>query len=315
MMWYVRRASLHDKPALEELCRDAVGEDDYVLLYLDDLILRSVVHVAFADNDRPVGMMAYRTCLDGSAWLGQARTHPEFRRQGVARALVDSFVGIARASNVYALRLWSDASNGEGIASFASAGFREVGRFGRVKGGAARGVAKSEPRPFDEDLWKQVSSSPIVKKGKGYVHHEHAFLPATRPVVFAIASKGAFRSWDGNVISLQEYRESSDELWFTMWAGDAAGIFAEACRLAHNRGRTTVQTFVPYDRELLSEARRAGFEEGTWGKEAVLAELPVAPGNLRTRVRPTYGELAAKRSGHGHAHGEGGGLGWARWNP
>ena len=315
MTWYVRRASLHDKPALDELCRMAVGPDDYVLLYLEDLILRSVLHVAIEGKDRIAGMMAYRPCIDGSAWLGQARTHPDFRRQGVARALVDSFVGIARASNVHALRLWSDATNHEGIASFASAGFREVGRFGRVKGAAARGVVKSRPRAFDEDLWRQVSASPIVRKGKGYAHHEHTFVPATRPVVFAIAAKGAFRGWDGHVLTVQENRERDDELWVTMWAGDAAGLLAEVCRLAHSLGRTHVQTFLPYDRELLSEARRAGYEEGTWGKEAVLAELPVAPANLRKRVRPTYGELAAKRSGHGHAHGEGDELGWARWNP
>jgi len=55
MMWYVRRASLHDKAALEELCRDAVGPDDYVLLDLEDLILRSVVHVALEGRDRIVG--------------------------------------------------------------------------------------------------------------------------------------------------------------------------------------------------------------------------------------------------------------------
>jgi GNAT superfamily N-acetyltransferase len=301
MTWYVRRASMHDKLALEALCLDAVGPDDYVLPYLDDLILRSVVHVALAEKDRVVGMMSYRPALDGTGWLGQARTHPEFRRQGVASALIDSFVGIARASNVPALRLWSDASNEDGIASFSSCGFHEVGRFGRVKGAAARGVPKSLPSAFDEDLWKEVNGASVIRKGKGYAHHEHAFVSATRPVVFAVAAKRAFRRWDRNVLSLQEQRERDDELWFTMWAGDAAEVLAEVCRLAYSLGRAHVQTFLPYDRELLSEARRAGYEEGTWGKEAVLAELLVPAGHIRKRTRPTYGELAAKRFGQGHA--------------
>src|SRR3972149_1722651 len=102
-------------------------------------------------------------------------------------------------------------------------GARGSGRRGPIRTSAGRGVGKWRPRAFDEDLWRQVSASPIVRKGKGYAHHEHTFVPATRPVVFAIAAKGAFRGWGGHVLTGQENRERDDELWGTMWAGGAAG--------------------------------------------------------------------------------------------
>ncbi len=307
----MRRASLHDKAALEDLCRAAVGADDYVLEELEDLILRSVVHIATDREDRLIGMASYQPLIDGSAWLGQARTHPDFRRQGVARAIVDSFVGLSRMSNVHALRLWSDATNTEGIAAFTAAGFTEVGRFTRLVAAAARGTPKAKPRSFDEDLWRQLSHSSIVVKGHGYVSHKWYFLPATRPVVFALAAKGSFHDWGPNVISLAS-RERGDDLWFTIWSGDVGEAFEEVCRQAYAEGKVRVDTFVPHDAGIITQARRAGFEPGRWGQEAVLAELPVATVVARKRVRPTYGELAAKRSGHAHGHSDS--LGWARWN-
>jgi len=313
MTWSVRRASLHDKPALQGLCRVAVGPDDYVLEGLEDLILRSVVHLATDPEGRVVGMASYRPLLDGAAWLGQARTHPDYRRQGVARAIIDSFAGLARTSGVHTLRLWSDASNEEGVAAFSAAGFKEIARFTRVVGAPARGTPKSKPRGFDEDLWRRIDRSPIVGKGRRYASHKWYFLPATRPVVFGLAAKGAFHAFGETVIALAD-REDGEELWFTMWAGDPSEAIEEACRCAHAMGKARVETFVPHDPGFLLDARRSGFEPGSWGSEAVLAELPVAAANPRRRVRPTYRELNARRAGHGHAHGQSDTLGWARWN-
>ena len=326
MTWYVRRASIRDKPALEALCREAVGPEDYVIGSLQDTILRSVVHIALGEKDRLVGMMAYVPCVDGSAWLSKARTHPDFRRQGVAHAIIDSFAGLARVGNVPTLRLWSEATNEEGLASFAAAGFKEVARFARVTREAlphartpsrldsASGGPRSTPCAFTEDLWRKVTASAFVAKGNGYVHHDNAFLPASRPVAFALAAKGVFRAWNGNLLAVSKDGEREEEMWFTAWAGDLPELLSEAGRLASEKRRSHTQTFLPNDPELLREAEIAGFNPASWGKEAVLAELSISPGHLRRRVRPTYGELAATRSGHGHAQGEDDGLGWARWN-
>lgn len=312
MTWYVRRASLRDRDALVKLCTVSVGPDDYVVHFLDDMILKEVVNVALGGDGRAIGMMAYRRCVDGAAWLGQARTHPDFRRQGVARALVDSFVGLARASGVPALRLWSESTNQEAIASFTACGFKEIARFVRVVGPSARGKAKAAPRTFDEDLWRQIAGSTIVARGRGYVSHDWTFVPATRPVAFVLVSQGLFRAWDGNLFTIARPSGDLEQAFaFTMWSGRPSELLSEACRQAAMVGRAHVETFLPHDRDLLAEARRAGFEPGSWGREAIFCELPVTAATFTRRVRPTYGELAGQR-GQGHGHGDA--LGWARWN-
>lgn len=314
MTWTVRRASLRDLDALAELCRAAVGEDDYALRYLRPMILRRVTHLALDGAGRTVGMMVYHPCIDGSAWLGIARTHPDVRRQGVATVLVESFAGLARAGGVPALRLWSEARNRAGTASATAVGFREVGRFTRLVAPAARGRTRAGPRRFDEPLWRAIKASSVVAKGGGYVAHDWTFVPASRPVAFVITSLGLFRGWGGNLLAVETPDPQEEALSATLWAGEPQELFAEACRQAAAAGRRRVEAFVPHDRDLLVEARRAGFKEGAWGREAVLFELAVTPAHLRKRTRPTYGELAARRPGHGHGHTQDP-LGWAKWSP
>lgn len=312
MPWYVRRASLRDQADLADLCRAAVGPDDYVIRDLEGLILREVVHVALGAKDEVVGMMAYRPCIDGSAWIGQARTHPDYRRLGVARALVESFVGLARASNTPAIRLWSESTNAEAVASFTAVGFREVARFARVVSLPARGPPKARPRAFDEALCRQVSGSSIVAKGRGYVFHDGTFVPASRPVVFVLAAHGLFRAWNGNLLALASPSGNPDKAYaFTPWAGPVGELFEEACRQAAQAGCGSVEAFLPYDRGVIGEARRAGFEPGSWGRAAILCELGVPAANLRRRGRRTYGELAAHRGGRDRSAG---GPHEDRWN-
>jgi len=275
MTWTVRRASVRDRDALVTLCRESVGPDDYVIDYLDDLLRQGVVQVAIAGGERVVGMMSGQPCIDGSMWLGQARTHPEVRRQGVARAIIESFARQARASGDSALRLWTEAGNEEGIRSFTAAGFREVARFTRVIGDPAQGTPRGKPRAFDEDLWRQVSGSSIAAKGRGYANHKWYFVAVTRGVTDALAAKGVYRAWDENVLAVGGNAELQDTFWFTMWAGEAAELFAEARRLAGGSGAQHAGAFIPHDPDLLAEAHRNGFEPGSWGREAILAERPV----------------------------------------
>lgn len=288
MKWTIRRASLEDLDALAGLCRAAEGEDDYALRYLRPAVLRRTTHLALDREDRTVGMMVYHPCIDGAAWLSIARTHPDVRRQGVATALIESFADLARAAGVPALRLWTEARNRGGIASSLSAGFREIGRFSRLVAPAARGRTKAAPRRADDALWQAVEGSPIVAKGGGYVAHEWTFVPASRPVARAVAALGLFWGWEGNLLAVEAPDPIEEAISVTLWAGEPQDLFAEACRQAAAAGRRHVGTFVPHDRDLLAEGRRAGFVEESWGREAVLFERTVTPARTG-RTRPGSG--------------------------
>src|SRR2546428_7126553 len=173
--WEIRRASLRDRDELAALCEAAVAPDDYVIDRLEDLILLGVVNVAL-DGERIVGMMHYSPAVDGSAWLRAARTHPDYRRRGVAGALLDSFAGLGSRSGVIALRLWSSAANEAGNASAKTSGFHEVGRFSRVKGRTEKGSERAARIAFSTELVSEVQDAPLLRLAGGELPLSPPFL-------------------------------------------------------------------------------------------------------------------------------------------
>jgi len=321
--WEIRRASLHDVDDLASLCKAAVDPEDYVIEHLEDLVLLGVVHVAL-DDDRIVGMMHYSPTIDGNAWLGAARTHPRYRRRGVASALIQSFVGLAARSRVHALRLWSSASNPTGMASVKASGFREVARFSRVIRPTDKG-SPVVPLPFDMDLVRDVADSAILRLCNGYVPYGRYFVALTPANVHLLASAGAFYRVAGGitVVSRHPEEDSEESIEFGLVVGDAAKVLRGIPAAAGRLGALTVASFLPHDPKLLEAARKAGFEIVPWGKEAVLFERSVEVGPTSYRKRRTFAEIAAgKREGYAalgllagkHDHGHTGPH-EDRWNP
>ncbi|HEV8595619.1 MAG TPA: GNAT family N-acetyltransferase [Thermoplasmata archaeon] len=278
MNWRVRRATPGDEAALADLCAAAVGPDDYVIAHLAWELKVNTVHVALDAGERIVGMTVYRRCLDGSGWLAMARTHPAFRRQGVNRALVGSFARMARVNGVRYLRLWTNARNEDGIATFRAIGFHEVARFDRIEALAEGGAVEGLPCPARTELWEQVERSSIVAKGNGHVPYGRCFVPASPSLMSQLVARGELRYWRGNLIALPEPpgRAERDVQDVTLWAGDPPQLLKEARRQAAAAGRPRAGVSIPHDPELLGAAAEAGFELVPWGIEAVLCELSVS---------------------------------------
>ncbi len=322
-MWDIRRASLADRYALIDLCNEAMGADDYPIAMMEDMILHGVWYVAL-DGARIVGGMHYSDTIDGSGWLAAARTHPAFRRRGVASALGESFVGLARRTRVPALRLWSSATNEEGTAAARAMGFAEVARFTRVKRGAAKSSQRSVPVSFDEDEWLDVEASPLARTSGGYVPYEWYFLPLTRANVHLLCNKKAlYRVADGLVcLSLHPEEDPGQVLSFGLVTGDPEGVLSAMPSVAHGLGFDELVSFIPNDPRILACAEATGFRRGSWGQEAILFEKRIDLGPASYRRRPTYAEIAAgKRAGSNPmAHPEGhtshgpSGLNEDRWN-
>ena len=238
----VRSAILQDIRELTRLCRAAAGPGDYVLWYLREMIAAGEILVA-EDRGRIVAMMGVTPCLDRALWLGQARTHPDFRRQGYAQRLAEA------------------------------TGFRPIAVF-------TRRVARTRRRPSDLRtsrraaeafrLWRQ---SAFYRQGKGYISYQWHFLPLTRLLLQKLAARNELLVGQDIAVVLWTGHERKTA-FASVLAGGQKGLMA-ARRVAGERGYGAVQTFLPREPGIVRWARRAGFRKGSWGTRAVLYERRV----------------------------------------
>ncbi len=273
-MWSTRRATLADLPALRELSVASVGPDDYVLDLLDQFIRRSVTLIAL-DGRAAVGVMVYDDTPGGSVWLHAARTHPDYRRQGVATALNRAAENLARKRGRTSLRLWASASNSASVAATLRSGFEERARFARMRLEVPRGTRGVRVRPIDLSTdWSTLNASPLLERAHGYLFHDFYFLPLTRANARWLVRRGALRRFGQNIVSISADYEGlrGEDLQVQLVAGDPDAMLAAAPGIARARGAERVESFLPHDTALLEEARAAGFDFMAWGQEAVLFE-------------------------------------------
>ncbi len=281
MTWRVRRATLDDLDRLKALCVASVGRHDYAIAYLPWELLHSVVHIATDPRGRFVGMAVYRPVLDGSGWLAMARTHPRYRRRGVNRAIVESFVDLARRARAPCVRLWTNRTNAEGIGAFQALGFLEVARFTRVQARRRLGPLRSELRLGTAPLWRQIARSPVLHAGNRFAAQGWEFVRVDRRLFGIIASLSPLRGWGANLLGTPEIPrpvDSDSPLQFTVWNGSVKACLEEGRRLAAVEGRSHVGAYVPHRPEYLRAARGAGYAVVPWGSEAILCERRVPPG-------------------------------------
>ena len=268
----VRSATLRDIRELTRLCRAAAGPGDYVLWYLREMIAAGEILVA-EDRGRIVAMMGVTPCLDRALWLGQARTHPDFRRQGYAQRLVEAARVRARREGRPALRLWTSERNLAAQRLAEATGFRPIAVF-------TRRVARTRRRPSDLRtsrraaeafrLWRQ---SAFYRQGKGYISYQWHFLPLTRLLLQKLAARNELLVGQDIAVVLWTGHERKTA-FASVLAGGQKGLMA-ARRVAGERGYGAVQTFLPREPGIVRWARRAGFRKGSWGTRAVLYERRV----------------------------------------
>ena len=292
--WEIRRASLADREAIANLCRAAEGPEDYVLEFLDDMILRGVFLVAL-DGNRIIGAVSYREALDRSAWLAAARTHPEYRRQRVASELIESLAGLARRSGIHALRLWSSASNSGGVASARACGFKEVSRFARMTCPSMRGGLRPPSISFSTELSERIRDSDLLRRGKGYIPYDWYFVKLTTGNVHLMANAGALFAIDSGIACFSAPGELTLE--FGLIEGSPVPLLRGIARTAGAMGCKQATGFLPQDSALISGARKLGYVPGTWGKHAILFERPIPVSPTSYRKRRTFAEIAAGKRG------------------
>lgn len=273
-MWTVRRATRADFEGLVDLCRASVGPEDYVPGFLEDFLETGIVMLA-EEAGSAVGMMVYHDVPDGSAWLHAARTHPAHRREGVATALMHEGERVSRRRHRSAMRLWAEATNTASVQANRRYGFRERGRFSRLRAPATVSfqVPRLEKIPADARLWPSLRRSPFLTRSGGYHYHDFYFLRLGRDSALGLARRGAFWRFGTNGISLSGgFEEGGRDLQVEPLFGSLAEILRAAPGIAASRGAERVETFLPRDPGVARMARRAGFRRMEWGRDAILFE-------------------------------------------
>ena len=79
-----------------------------------------------------VGIYPLRTVIDGTPFLfattGNVATHPEYRRRGLGRTIMETVIGYAREKGITFITLEVRESNAAAIGLYETFGFYQVGR-------------------------------------------------------------------------------------------------------------------------------------------------------------------------------------------
>lgn len=92
-----------------------------------ELSCRLSLWLVALDGDKVVGYVGSQTVIDETDMMNIA-VHPEYRRRGIAEALIDALINALGEKGSRALSLEVRASNDPAIALYQKMGFSQVGR-------------------------------------------------------------------------------------------------------------------------------------------------------------------------------------------
>ena len=110
--------------ALEKICFSDPWSEKSVASELDNKLAFWLVAT---EGDTVAGYIGSQTVMDETDMMNVA-VHPDFRRQGIAEALVNELVENLRKMGSHCLTLEVRASNSPAIALYEKLGFSEIGR-------------------------------------------------------------------------------------------------------------------------------------------------------------------------------------------
>ena len=122
-----RRSLLEFLENVDELFPVSLSEKVNLSEYADKLLSRATLCTCYC-RDKLVGLAAgYLSRLENNwAYLAVVGVRPEFQRRGIARRLVQEFIGLCQEKRVSGLHLYTDSTNVGAIRMYEGMGFEVV---------------------------------------------------------------------------------------------------------------------------------------------------------------------------------------------
>lgn len=126
----IRSAQAGDQAAVLAFCTQTWEWGDYIDRTWDDWLLNPAGKLLVAVMDQePVGIVHMLMLDHTEAWLEGLRVHPDYRQQGIGRALSEAAMGAAMQRGATAVRLAIDATNTASSSLSESMHMHRVGDF------------------------------------------------------------------------------------------------------------------------------------------------------------------------------------------
>ncbi len=107
---------------IEKLCFSSPWSEDGVISSLD----AGDVFLGAFDNDALIGYVGVRA-FDDCGEIGNIATHPDYRRQGVGKALLSNLNETLKAKGVFSVVLEVRESNSAAISLYEGHGYKNIG--------------------------------------------------------------------------------------------------------------------------------------------------------------------------------------------
>lgn len=144
----IRTARQSDKEEVFRFCENTFEWGDYISNVWNRWSKEKQAQLFTAlFCNKPVGIMRVAMLKPGEAWLQAARTHPDYRRQGVATALTHACLRWARSKGAGIVRLATESGNMAAQRMLDKLGFTRLSDFLILK------CEKMQPEETESSKW------------------------------------------------------------------------------------------------------------------------------------------------------------------
>ncbi len=267
-----------DFRSIVRLCRRAVGPRDYVLLFLRGAIAEKGFFLAWKGQEL-VGMTNFERCIDGSGWLSMARTDPAWRRTGVAVFLQKQIAAYAKRRGITALRLWTSAKNKPSLSAIGKGGFKMVCEAAQISCNIRTRVKRPAIGPLtrlSKAEFESLLKSRYLSQMNGYMAYKWYFVEANKTIPRLLRRRELYRRGESTFV-LARTERALRRVGFsvTLLNGPITASLRNSKETARMFGAQVIRAYVPYDRYLLSAARKLGFRTAPWGRHCLVFERKI----------------------------------------